>query len=120
MLHIFHLWKTTVLTASRTLLAETEWSLNQQVFDYITQCLGYAEIDIFASMNNNKCQRYISWLRDPGAEAVDAFTIHWGNLFFYAFPLFSQILRTLQKIISDRRHFNSTLLENTVMVPIIR
>ncbi|KAJ8917626.1 hypothetical protein NQ315_000109 [Exocentrus adspersus] len=76
--------------------------LNDQVFLHITQSFGSPDIDIFASRNNHKCARYISWLKDPGAEAVDAFTIDWGNIFFYAFPPFSQILRTLQKIKNDK------------------
>ncbi|KAJ8914717.1 hypothetical protein NQ315_017427 [Exocentrus adspersus] len=88
--------------ASRVLQTETEWSLDDQVFLHITQSFGSPDIDIFASRNNHKCARYISWLKDPGAEAVDAFTIDWGNIFFYAFPPFSQILRTLQKIKNDK------------------
>lgn len=87
--------------ASRVLHAETEWSLNQHVFDNITQSFGSPDIDLFASLANHKCNRYISWLRDPGSETIDAFTVSWKHLNFYAFPPFSLVLRVLQKIISD-------------------
>lgn len=88
--------------ASRVLQSETEWSLDQDVFNKIIHCLGQPDIDLFASLNNYKCERYISWIRDPGSETVDAFTIFWGNILFYAFPPFSQILRVLRKIINDK------------------
>ncbi|KAJ8914161.1 hypothetical protein NQ315_016240 [Exocentrus adspersus] len=71
-------------------------------FDYVTEILGTPEIDLFASKDNHKCHRYISWRRDPYAIAVDAFTICWRGYFFYAFPPFSLILRVLQKIINDK------------------
>lgn len=63
--------------------------------------LGTPDIDIFASKDNYHCPRYVSWFRDPGAEAIDAFTLDWRKLNFYAFPPFALILRVLQKICSD-------------------
>lgn len=88
--------------ASRTLPSTTEWSLNAKVFSHIVDTFGLPEIDLFASIDNHKCYRYVSWVRDPGAEAVDAFTIDWKNFTFYAFPPFSLILRVLQKIVNDQ------------------
>ncbi|XP_030750160.1 uncharacterized protein LOC115877950 [Sitophilus oryzae] len=88
--------------ASRTLPKETEWSLNNNIFNDITQQLGQPDIDLFASVANNKCKRYFSWYIDPESEAIDAFTVSWSNLSFYAFPPFALILRTLQKIINDK------------------
>ncbi|KAJ8913084.1 hypothetical protein NQ315_006585 [Exocentrus adspersus] len=79
--------------ASRMLLPDTKWSLAQQAFDQITRTFGVPEIDLFASLANNKCDRYVSWQRDPGVEAVDAFTLSWQDLIFYAFPPFCLILR---------------------------
>lgn len=87
---------------SRVLPPETEWSLNDRDFFKIIGALVLPEIDLFASLGNHKCARYISWFRDPGAESVDAFTVSWANLFFYAFPPFSLILRALQKIRNER------------------
>lgn len=59
------------------------------------------EIDLFASRNNSKCKTFVSWRRDPDAFAVDAFTLSWTDLRFYAFPPFSLILKVLQKILAD-------------------
>lgn len=88
--------------ASRTLRTETEWTLNNVVFKKIIDRFGIPEIDLFASVINRKCKRYCSWQTDPEAETIDAFTVNWCNLKFYAFPPFSLILRTLQKIINDK------------------
>nr|CAI5851674.1 unnamed protein product [Callosobruchus analis] len=87
---------------SRILPPETEWSLHIQAFKNISRKLGTPHIDLFATRHNPKCGKYVSWLRDPGAIAVDAFTLDWGKFFFYAFPPFSMILRCIQKIIADR------------------
>ncbi len=45
---------------------------------------------------------YISYHPDPVAHAVNAFTISWGNLQFYAFTPFSIILKVLQKVCSEQ------------------
>ncbi|KAJ8971931.1 hypothetical protein NQ317_015437 [Molorchus minor] len=84
-------WKADL--ASRSLQSQTEWSLNQDLFNHISRSLGKPDIDLFASIANYKCERYISWFQDPGAESVDAFTVNWGQLNFYAFPPFSLVLR---------------------------
>jgi hypothetical protein len=57
------------------------------------------DVDLFASNVNTKCSKYVSWFRDPDSIAVDAFTISWNNIFFYAFPPFSMILKSLRKIV---------------------
>ncbi|KAB0790144.1 hypothetical protein PPYR_15533, partial [Photinus pyralis] len=87
---------------SRTLPPETEWSLASYAFEKIIKAFGRPLIDLFASKNNFKCPKYVSWQKDPGSMAVDAFTISWSNLFFYAFPPFSMILRSIQKISEDK------------------
>lgn len=87
---------------SRSIAKDTEFSLNQKVFKKITQKLGTPNIDLFASKSNSKCKKYISWHRDPDSFAVDAFTISWTNLFFYAFPPFCLVPRVLNKIITDK------------------
>lgn len=47
---------------------------------------------------NAKCRRYVSWRKDPGSIAIDAFTLEWKRFLFYAFPPFSVILKVLRKI----------------------
>ncbi|XP_011858425.1 PREDICTED: uncharacterized protein LOC105555982 [Vollenhovia emeryi] len=83
---------------SRRLEPETEFTLSNTVFQTIVRKFGKPDIDLFASRINTKCSRYVSWKRDPGAMAIDAFTINWRQFYFYAFPPFSVILRVLEKI----------------------
>lgn len=95
---------------SRIKFIDTEWELCDTAFEKIVENFGEPEIDLFASRCNAKCFKYISWKNDPGAWAVDAFTISWSNVNFYAFPPFSLILKMLQKIICDKA-------EGVVVVP---
>ena len=87
---------------SRKLDLETEYELSHEAFDEITSHLGQPKVDLFASRKNFKCERYFSWKCDPGAELIDAFLTSWKALNFDAFPPFSLILKTLQKIQRDR------------------
>lgn len=87
---------------SRKAPSETEWALSPKAFLQIIKKFGKPEIDLFASSANNKCQKFVSWHPDPNSAAVDAFTLNWHNLYFYSFPPFSLILRTIRKIINDR------------------
>lgn len=86
---------------SRRVHPDIEWELSDHAFNRITKHFGIPEIDIFASRLNTKCKKYISWHRDPDAYVVDAFTISWKKFFFYGFPPFSIILKTLRKIEND-------------------
>lgn len=83
---------------SRQLKPETEFELSPEIYNKIVIRFGKPEIDLFATRVNNKCRKYVSWRRDPGAWAVDAFTIDWSGMFFYAFPPFAIISKILQKI----------------------
>lgn len=87
---------------SRRLEPETEYALSNSAFREIQDRWGEPEIDLFATRTNTKCRRYISWSRDPGSVAVDAFTVDWSRWFFYAFPPFAIILRVLRKLKDDR------------------
>ena len=87
---------------SRIFNDNLEWMLHVDIFRNICETYGTPDIDLFASRLNAQLTRYVSWKPDPTAEAIDAFTINWGNLFFYAFPPFSLILRCLQKVEQDQ------------------
>lgn len=89
-------------TESRKLHPDIEWQLSDAGFQQVVTKLGTPEVDLFASRTNKKCVQYISWTRDPDAIAVNAFTVTWSRYFFYAFPPFSVILKSLRKIISDQ------------------
>ena len=86
---------------SRQFNDRTEWMLNKSVFEDISQHFGTPKLDLFASRLNAQTPRYVSWKPDPHAVAVDAFTLDWHELDFYAFPPFSLVARCLQKIQSD-------------------
>ena len=86
---------------SRHFEEETEWMLNRDVFQHLQSRFNLT-IDLFASRLNAQLPRYISWKPDPGAEAVDALSLDWGEFNFYAFPPFCIIGKCLQKIVQDK------------------
>lgn len=87
---------------SRKVHPDIEWELNDSAFQLISHQFGPPDIDLFASRINKKCAKYVAWHRDPDAFAINAFTLQWSKFFFYSFPPFSVILKTLRKIISDK------------------
>lgn len=95
---------------SRRLDADNEWSLSSDAFAIIQNKFGPFDVDLFASMLNRKCTLYVSWVPDPDSWVIDAFTISWANLYFYAFPPFILIPRVLRKIVDDKA-------EGIVVVP---
>ena len=97
---------------SRLFNDRTEWTLKKSVFYQIANKWGVPEIDLFASRINTQLPRFVSWKPDPESCFVDAFTIDWERLNFYAFPPFCQIHRCLQKIIEDR------VLQGVLIVPL--
>ena len=86
---------------SRKFSDNTEWMLDKEVFNQIVQEFGLPDIDLFASRLNRQLDKYISWRPEPEAMAVDAFTVDWGTLQFYAFPPFCMVPYCLQKIQTD-------------------
>lgn len=87
---------------SRRSHPDIEWELNDLAFLKITNAFGQPELDLFASRLNKKCTNYVSWFKDPDAFAINAFTLSWSGFYFYAFPPFTMILKTLRKIIRDK------------------
>lgn len=95
---------------SRKKFKDTEWELGDYAFEQIAEKFGQFDVDLFASRCNAKCPTYVTWLPDPEAWAVDAFTLSWKNIYFYAFPPFALILKMLRKIMADKA-------EGVVIVP---
>ena len=87
---------------SRCFHENKEWALKDAVFALLLTAYVSPVIDLFASSANAKLPRYISWLPDLHAYAVDAFTVSWQDLTFYAFPPCSLLPRVLAKIIQDK------------------
>ena len=88
---------------SRACNAGTEWQLSPSIFMQISSIFGAPSVDLFASRVNHQLQTYISWLPDPGATYVDAFTVDWAMFTNgYAFFPFCLVTGCLQKIVQDR------------------
>lgn len=87
---------------SRCLEPETEYQISNFAYQKIIKKFGKPQIDLFASRVNTKCKKYVSWKKDPGAIAIDAFTINWSFYFSYAFSPCSIILRILKKVKAER------------------
>ncbi|XP_061709647.1 uncharacterized protein LOC133519626 isoform X1 [Cydia pomonella] len=87
---------------SRNFNVDTEWELAEDIFNIIVNKFGAPDLDLFASRINHKCDKYISWHRDPFAWNIDAFTVKWNSTFFYAFPPFGILLKVLHKIKSEK------------------
>ncbi|XP_054009950.1 uncharacterized protein LOC128893160, partial [Hylaeus anthracinus] len=88
--------------ASRQINIDAEWELFHHAFTSIQNQFGSISVDLFTSRINKKCKKFFSRFSDPEASAIDAFTMSWKNEYFYAFPPFALILRTLRKIINDK------------------
>ena len=84
--------------ASRVFNDSSDWKLDTRILAQIEVILGTAEVDLFANRLNTQKNRYISWKPDPGAVAVDAFTVQWTKMQGYAFPPFCMIARCLAKV----------------------
>ena len=55
-----------------------DWFLNPSVFAELDAAWGPHTVDRFADFHNRQMPRFNSRCWNPGAEAVDAFTVHWG------------------------------------------
>ena len=88
---------------SRCFSEDTEWELNDNIFEEICSKWGVPDIDLFASRLNNKVATYASWGPDPHSLFVDAFTQNWSTFnCVYIFPPFRLLTRSLQKIKLER------------------
>lgn len=88
---------------SRNVNLDTEWQLDPSIFHSMVKIIKWVpDIDLFASRLNNQCTQYVSYRPDPGAIAVDAFSLSWTALRFFAFPPFCLLTRVLQKLYRDK------------------
>ena len=87
---------------SRKVNMDMEYMLCDSEFQRITAELKFQpSIDLFASRLNAKTEDYVSFRPDPGASAIDAFSLNWKHLRFYAFPPFCLLTKVVQKVIRD-------------------
>ena len=97
--HIPGIFNTEADQKSREKPNDSEWKLDRGIFEQAIRHFNfYPEIDLFASRHNFQVKPYVSFKQDHEAHAIDAFSMSWQNLKFYAFPPFSVILPMIQKI----------------------
>lgn len=72
------------------------------ILQNVQQKFGPLEFDLFASRLSHKLPRYSSWLPDPFADKIDAFSFPWRDFKIYAFPSFSLILKTVRKAVFEK------------------
>jgi len=81
-----------------------EWSLHPAVVKAIFKVWGTPHLDLFATKDNAKLPVFVSPLPDPEAWAEDALAISWTNLWAYAFPPTSIMVRVVEKILQSVCH----------------
>ena len=86
---------------SRNFADNLEWSLSDKLFQKVVRRFGMPDIDLFASRLNCKVEKFVSWNPEPNAFAIDAFTMSWSGLKFYAFPPFSLAGQVIEKILEE-------------------
>ena len=88
---------------SRLNETSSEWMLDPHVFNNIMSHFQFKpEIDLFATRVNKQINQFVSYGPDPDSTHVNAFTLDWSELKFYAFPPFICIGRTARKIINNQ------------------
>ena len=61
---------------SRKISSDLEWALDLKIYkEAVKLCDFTPNIDLFASNLNKKWQNYISYHPDPGAQAMNSFTL---------------------------------------------
>ena len=81
---------------------DTEWMLQSKLLNLALENLCFKpEIDPLATNINTQFGKYAAFRPDPGAMYIDAFSIDWSDLKFYAFPPISVIPRVFSKVKQD-------------------
>ena len=91
-------------------IRQVEWKLNPKIFQILCKIRGPFYIDLFASRISHQISKFVSWLPDPEAWKIDAFTFDWDMVGIYCFPPFCLILRILHRVILQQA-------DMTIIVP---
>ena len=86
---------------SRMRQKQSEWSLPRKVFQYLDNLWGPFSLDCFATQFNNQIPEFLSWWKDPKAQAWDAMVQKWP-VNSYLFPPFSLLGRVLKRILTQK------------------
>ena len=79
-------------------IRQIEWKLNTDVFKKLEELRGPFLVDLFASRISHQISKYVSWLPDPEAWKVNAFSFDWNLEGIYCFPPFCLISRILHRL----------------------
>ena len=80
---------------------QTEWSLDQRVFNLLCSRWAPPQVDLFATRYNYKLPKFVSPVPDSKAWAVDALSLTWQNLDVYAFPPVSLLNQVISKVVDQ-------------------
>ena len=81
---------------------DMEWAIQPDIYELISHKMGFSNIDLFAAVKNCKHARYVSYMPEKDAVAINAFSISWDYKLHYAFPPFSVIGRVIQKLCEEQ------------------
>ncbi|XP_045182640.2 uncharacterized protein LOC123541290 [Mercenaria mercenaria] len=87
---------------SRNFSDSTEWMLKQDIFNRLCRHTFLPDVDVFASRLNKRLPKFVSWFPEPGAMAVNAFSLSWNQFVPYLFPPFNSIGKVINKVVSDK------------------
>ena len=88
-----------------------DWKVNPCLFDYLDGMWGPHTVDCFASYYNTQLSRYFSRYWNPGAEAVDAFTVAWCDEVCWWVPPLYLVMRVV-------KHARARAAKGTLTVPL--
>lgn len=73
------------------------WSVADSDFSYLDKKFGPFSINLFATCENRKCDRFYSQSFEKGSAGTAAFAQKWEGEWVYAAPPITYVMRTIQK-----------------------
>ena len=96
---------------SRLCHVDSKWMLSLRCLHQSLNLLSFKpDLDLFATQINRQFSDYVAYRPDPEAKLIDAFTIDWSGLKFYAFPPIAIISKVLSKRRQDKAEDNIAVL----------
>ena len=89
---------------------EDDWMVHPMIFHQLDLLWGPHTVDRFANVNNRQLERFNSRFWDPETEAVDAFTVNWGDDINWWCPPVGLVPRLIQ-------HASKTKAVGALIVP---
>ena len=89
---------------------EDDWMVHPMIFHQLDLLWGPHTVDRFANVDNRQLERFNSRFWDPETEAVDAFTVNWGDGINWWCPPVGLVPRLVQ-------HASKTKAVGTLIVP---